>query len=51
MIQLFKDITKKRELIDISKSSSRIVIQENDDIIVDLDKSYYKKDNIIINLI
>ena len=51
MIQLFKDITKKRELIDISKSSSRIVIQENDDIIVELDKSYFKKDNIIINLI
>lgn len=50
MNSVFKEITEGRELINISETSSKILIQDNDNIIVDLDKSYFKKNNTIFNI-
>lgn len=50
MNSVSKEITKGRYLIDVSKLNSKILIQDKDELIVDLDKSYFKKDNIVFNI-
>lgn len=50
MNSVFKEITEGRELIDISEISSKILIQDNDNIIVDIERSYFKKNNIIFKI-
>lgn len=50
MNSAFKEIIEGRELVDISKYSNRILIKDRDSIIVDLDKTYFKKNNTVFNI-